>query len=901
MNSFFKRSFLPAFFILLALWPSLPLNAQSSTATQDQKAMDNYKEQVKRLVGFLQFSLNTLGDPETSTREKEIIINESFLKAFMDEKVQIEDDLDENRETISYKDVQAYLKDVDFFFEKAEFNIDIKDIQPLSNDMGMLYFKVTTNRNLKGTTVEKQLVDNNQERFIEVNLDEEEQVLKIASIYTTKLNEREEQMTWWNGLPGAWKEILGKGLSVTPDITFDRVSFLNDSTILVMNETASEIRQVDTVIRLGIDTIHIKGADTTFAFNYDTLPVRSTGALKILSDIVRMQSLDISGNLFIRDLAALEQMTALTSLNISNTLISDLFPVRNLTNLISLNLSGTGVKDLDPIKYNSKIREIYLENTLVDDLKALDNFQSLETVHFSGTRVWTLQPLAKLPALSDLRMDSTDVSDLTPLAGLSNLELLSLSGTEVRDLNPMQGLVSLRKINFDHTGVDTLGPLSGLRSLQIISANHTMIGSLEPLGALDSLQKIYADGTGINGIKANQFMAMHPGTLVIYESETLLAWWQGSEPAWQAVFRSLATIDDLPTTEQLHALTLIESIDIGGIVEIKTLAPLEKITNLKELRCQGVPVSALDPLQDLIALKYLDCSETGVTSLKPLKGLVHLQELHAAGTKITTLEGLEGLDNLQVLNFENTRVNDLIPLNGNISLTMVYCDRTGIGKNAIEHYWMVNPACLVIYQSGELQTWWGSLPGAWKEFLTTRIKLDEPPSREQLQTLADLRELDLSGRNDILSLNPLTIFIRLEKLNIANAQQKDISPLSVLNNLKELNISNNPVTDLSAIAGLTGLTSLDISNTPVLKLDPLVPLKHLEYLNCSGTDVRKLDPLMQMFELRRLDIYNTGVSSLKALDHLPSLRQIRCYNTKLTARKVEDFKMLQPRVEVIYY
>ena len=89
--------------------------------TRPQQQIENYREQIRRLMGFLEFSLNTLGSSETSTREKEIIINESYLKAFLNDKVQIEDDLDENREILTYKDVQAYLKDVDFFFKEATF------------------------------------------------------------------------------------------------------------------------------------------------------------------------------------------------------------------------------------------------------------------------------------------------------------------------------------------------------------------------------------------------------------------------------------------------------------------------------------------------------------------------------------------------------------------------------------------------------------------------------------------------------------------------------------------------------------------------------------------------------------------------------------------------------------
>ena len=216
--------------------------------------VENYQEQIRRLIGFLEFSLNTLGSSETSTKDKETIINESYQKAFLNEKVQVEDDLDEAREILTYKDIQAYLKDVDFFFKEATFNFTVQDIQSLKNDLGMTYFKVTANRNLGAVTLQDSVVNNNKTRYIEINVDEEEQVLKIASIYTTRLNEAQELMTWWNGMPPGWKEILGSEYTVFQDIKLNQVDFLNDSTLLFVHEVP-EIIEHDAFLHIGSDSL----------------------------------------------------------------------------------------------------------------------------------------------------------------------------------------------------------------------------------------------------------------------------------------------------------------------------------------------------------------------------------------------------------------------------------------------------------------------------------------------------------------------------------------------------------------------------------------------------------------------------------------------------------------------
>ena len=81
-----------------------------------KEEMATYEVEIKRMVNYLQETLNFIGDPTQTAQEKEIIFTQTYTKIFQDDKVQIEDDLDTKRNTNLSKDVQAYLKDIDFFF-----------------------------------------------------------------------------------------------------------------------------------------------------------------------------------------------------------------------------------------------------------------------------------------------------------------------------------------------------------------------------------------------------------------------------------------------------------------------------------------------------------------------------------------------------------------------------------------------------------------------------------------------------------------------------------------------------------------------------------------------------------------------------------------------------------------
>src|SRR5690349_6002735 len=77
--------------------PSKPVTTKRSI---DEVADE---KKVRDMVGFLEYMLNTLGSSGTPTRDKEVLITESYSKIFRDSKVQIEDDLDEDRVVITNK------------------------------------------------------------------------------------------------------------------------------------------------------------------------------------------------------------------------------------------------------------------------------------------------------------------------------------------------------------------------------------------------------------------------------------------------------------------------------------------------------------------------------------------------------------------------------------------------------------------------------------------------------------------------------------------------------------------------------------------------------------------------------------------------------------------------------
>jgi Leucine-rich repeat (LRR) protein len=101
-----------------------------------------------------------------------------------------------------------------------------------------------------------------------------------------------------------------------------------------------------------------------------------------------------------------------------------------LTALETLNLSNTGVADIGPLK----------------------DFIALKNLNLSFARIANIEPLKSLTALQTLNLSNTMVVDIRPLKDLTALQTLDLSDTVVVDIRPLKGLTALRTLNLTDTG-----------------------------------------------------------------------------------------------------------------------------------------------------------------------------------------------------------------------------------------------------------------------------------------------------------------------------------------------------------------------------------------------------------------------------------------------------------------
>ena len=786
--------------------------------------VDTFKLQVIPLVKFFESSLNFLADPRNPVNEKQTILSTSYLKWCWDDKVQIEDDLDENRLVPLYKDMPAYLSDVSFFFKSAKFNYAVQDVSLETAQDGLTYFKVTANRNLRGLNLNNDSVNSNKVRYIEINYDSIKQQLKIASVYTTKLNEKEDMRNWWNGLSHDWKVVLAGDMKLEGTLAMSQIDSFNDSVAMV-------------------------GGQPT--------PIMGSEFYQFLGQIVNTDKVDLSGNATILNLEPLNKLSGLKEVNISGTGVTDLMPLRNMNNLENLDISNTRVTSLEPLHYCILISQLRMKGTPISDLSVIPTFQTLATLDISGTKVNSLEAVKDITTIKDLRLNHTSIKDIAPVSSLANLEMLNISSTPVSNLDALKGLANLHILWCDSTGISSLAPLDSLRGLQ----------------------RVYCNNTGVNQKVALGFIKKHPDAFLVYASKELAAWWKGMTPEWQNLFNFYLKFDDQPTTEQLHKLVLLDSINIIGRMSVTSLAPLSKLILLRNLQCQSTGITSLDPLKDLTELKVLNASNTKVADLKPMSGIA-------------------GLENL---NFDNTQIADLTPLYGLDKLQFVFADNTKVDVKEADKFAEKNTGCLLVFQTADNTEWWAGLSQPWKDVFLQQVDLKGTPDKNQLQQIAGLTKLVISENPQISDLTPLLHLTRLTELQFSGTTVASLDPVTRMPQLQILRCPKNPIVDLTPVTGLPNLTELDFSNTKVEDLDALQNMTKLEVLKFNGTQVKNLKYLQKLVNLKVLEFYNTRVSNVDVLDGMSKLESVKMFTTKVSPKRVEKLKLAHPKCEIVFY
>lgn len=808
--------------IFLVFWAVSGLQAQTIKGYTKEQISD-FSSKVEDQILFLEFLLNTVGNAETSARDKDVIIRESYLKIFRDAKVQVEDDLLLDRKVVTNKDVTAYLKDIEFFYKNVQFKFKIREVKPGQKENGEVFFLASLDRTITASGLNGEKISNTKPRFVEINLQDNSQELKIVSIYTTKVSRDEELKTWWNGLSDSWK------------------SYFKGRFQLAETDSAD---------------------------------------LDMLYRFVSIDSLNLSGNRAIKSLSPLSELRDLKVVDISNTQIQDLGPISNVTFLESLNISSTPTSDIQFIKYSDRLRFLDISNTQVDSIAELINLKNLISLKIQKAPIASFSVINEFQNLEELDLRESGFNNAENIKSLKKLKKLNLSRNYLINFSALQGLEAMQILDLSETNIQDLSPLSGMADLEILDITQTPVGDLNPLANLQKLKKVSADQTQITPLAADNFVRSHPGILLIHHVKDLESWWDALSVAWKEVLKKInpQITSNQPSIEVLTQTVMVTDLNLDAS-GISTLNPITRFVNLSSVSFSDNPlVDDLLPLSELKLLKKIVGKNTAVSDLSSIEEIQGLESIDLEGSKVKTILPVLNFPELTYLNvngaeFFADEVPEVLIVKSGITLIyrtaelMTWWDEMSLEWRDLLRAKFSLPESPSTEQLHQLTS--------RSELVLERVGIQD---LAPLQVFVNLRKLAVFDA-PVSSITHISGLRLLTSLKLSRMPVIDFLPISGLARLEELDISNTGIEVLDPIANLFELKKLNLSGTNLKVLKGLETLYALEELDVASTNLRSLKPLDGLNNLKKLICFNTRLTT-RAVDAFKAIHpdcEVRFY------------------------
>lgn len=350
-----------------------------------------------------------------------------------------------------------------------------------------------------------------------------------------------------------------------------------------------------------------------------------------VSGLKSLKVLDLSMIKHVHCFDAIEALTSLQSLDLSQTNVDDVDALSELRSLEVLNLRQTRVVDLSFLESMAKtLRWLDISDSRVQDLSPLAQLQSVEYLNLSRNWVHDVTPLQSLTALRTLKLcNSGSLGPLELVLNAPHLTACHLHDTMLSDLQFLIEIPKLVFLDIRRTHVDDLSPLRTLSKLETLLIDDSKFTT--EIGSEIQRQEMARWTSGLQSLKNLQIYQVsadfHEEEHVVYAQpidgsvlmhlprlETL------ETPAlmdYEALYPSFGTLREL----QLHS---------WGSEDLRKLAVDPKAANLKTLKLalpSGPHIVDLSPLESFEGLETLELVDVLFEDLSPIGSLVHLRKL----------------------------------------------------------------------------------------------------------------------------------------------------------------------------------------------------------------------------------------------------------------------------------
>lgn len=227
-------------------------------------------------------------------------------------------------------------------------------------------------------------------------------------------------------------------------------------------------------------------------YNLVTLQLQNNNIETInpLEACTRIQTLLLGNNPNLgNNNSAIEKMTVLSNLDLSNTGMTNIDSINNLTNSLKtkkmtiLNISSNGLANIDGIENITTLQKLYISNEKLKDenIQVLETLTNLTTLNMSGNQIENIDVLSGLSNLQYLYFSENKVESIEPINGKVFYEL-EFSGNKIKDITPLSAHGTINRLIMNNNQIEDTTVLSSISmtSEQVLSvAGQKIIRTLD--------------------------------------------------------------------------------------------------------------------------------------------------------------------------------------------------------------------------------------------------------------------------------------------------------------------------------------------------------------------------------------------------------------------------------------
>ena len=212
--------------------------------------------------------------------------------------------------------------------------------------------------------------------------------------------------------------------------------------------------------------------DITGLENFYNLPVlylqnNDISTINPLATCIKLQTLSLASNSNIKDNnTALSKLTALTTLNLSNTGMTNIDSLNELiatkkNKMAVLDLSDNGLTNIDGLEALTTLQSLSIanENLTDENISKLEALINLTTLNMNGNQIENIDILSGLNQLKYLYFNNNKVESLEPIKGKVFYEL-EFTGNKVKDISPLSSHRTINNLKIDNNQIEDVSILS---------------------------------------------------------------------------------------------------------------------------------------------------------------------------------------------------------------------------------------------------------------------------------------------------------------------------------------------------------------------------------------------------------------------------------------------------------